>query len=71
MAFDPVRTLGDVVTLVRGTTYKSAQLGQPGPVLLGLGTIQRNGGFRADSLKTYLIRHEAQPSAGGLREACS
>lgn len=46
-------TLGDVVALQRGTTYKSALLGQPGPVLLGLGSIQRNGGFRDDSLKTY------------------
>lgn len=46
-------TLGEVVSLVRGTTYKSALLGQPGPVLLGLGSIQRNGGFRDDSLKTY------------------
>lgn len=46
-------TLGDVVTLQRGTTYKSALLGQPGPVLLGLASIQRNGGFRDDNLKTY------------------
>jgi type I restriction enzyme S subunit len=46
-------TLGNVVTLQRGTTYKSALLGQPGPVLLGLASIQRNGGFRDDSLKTY------------------
>lgn len=45
--------LGDLVTLVRGTTYKSQLLGQPGPVLLGLASIQRNGGFRGDSLKTY------------------
>ena len=45
--------LGDYFTLRRGTTYKSQLLGQPGPVLLGLATIQRNGGFRADSLKTY------------------
>ena len=28
-------------------------LGEPGPVLLGLGTINRNGGFRAGNLKTY------------------
>lgn len=47
------RTLGDYFTLQRGTTYKSQLLGQPGPVLLGLATIQRNGGFRRDSLKTY------------------
>src|SRR5438046_714898 len=46
-------TLGDFVTLQRGTTYKSALLGQPGPVLLGLASIQRNGGFRNDNLKTY------------------
>jgi len=54
MAGDEARlTLGDVVTLQRGTTYKGALLGQPGPVLLGLASIQRNGGFRDDNLKTY------------------
>ncbi|WP_082672527.1 restriction endonuclease subunit S [Luteimonas abyssi] len=47
------RTLGDYFTLQRGTTYKSSLLGSPGPVLLGLATIKRNGGFRSDSLKTY------------------
>ncbi len=45
--------LGDYFTLRRGTTYNSRLLGQPGPVLLGLATIQRNGGFRMDSLQTY------------------
>jgi type I restriction enzyme, S subunit len=46
-------TIGDYFTLQRGTTYKSGLLGQPGPVLLGLATIRRNGGFRTDSLRTY------------------
>jgi len=46
-------TLGELISLVRGNTYKSVLLGQPGPVLLGLASIQRNGGFRDDSLKTY------------------
>jgi type I restriction enzyme S subunit len=46
-------TLGDYFTLQRGTTYKSRLLGEPGPVLLGLATILRNGGFRSDSLRTY------------------
>jgi type I restriction enzyme S subunit len=46
-------SLGDLVRIKRGTTYKSALLGQPGPVLLGLASISRNGGFRSDSLKTY------------------
>ena len=47
------QTLGDYFTLQRGTTYKGNLLGKPGPVLLGLATIQRNGGFRTDSLQTY------------------
>ena len=46
-------TLRDYFTLQRGTTYKSRLLGQPGPVLLGLASIRRNGGFRPDSLRTY------------------
>ena len=46
-------TLDDYFTLQRGTTYKSQLLGEPGPVLLGLSTINRNGGFRTDSLRTY------------------
>lgn len=45
--------LGDYVDLQRGNTYKSALLGLPGPVLLGLASIARNGGFRPDNLKTY------------------
>lgn len=45
--------LGDYFELQRGTTYKSAMLGQTGPVLLGLGSIARNGGFKGDNLKTY------------------
>ncbi len=53
MAGEGRQTLGDYFTLQRGTTYKSRLLGLPGPVLLGLATIQRNGGFRADSLQTY------------------
>ena len=48
-----IKKIGDYFTLQRGTTYKSYLLGQPGPVLLGLATIQRNGGFRSDSLRTY------------------
>lgn len=47
------RTLGDYFALQRGTTYKSQLLGRPGPLLLGLATIYRNGGFRTDSLQTY------------------
>lgn len=49
----PRATISDYFTLQRGTTYKSRLLGVPGPVLLGLASIQRNGGFRQDSLQTY------------------
>ena len=47
------RPIGDLVSITRGKTYKSRLLGEPGPVLLGLSTIARNGGFRSDSLRTY------------------
>jgi type I restriction enzyme, S subunit len=45
--------LGEFVELVRGTTYKSALKGLQGPYLLGLGSIERNGGFRDEKLTTY------------------
>jgi type I restriction enzyme S subunit len=46
-------TLGDYFDLQRGTTYKSKLKGFAGPVLLGLASIERNGGFRQDKLTTY------------------
>ena len=49
----PKTCLGDYVSLQRGNTYQSAMLGMDGPVLLGLASIARNGGFRDDNLKTY------------------
>lgn len=48
-----VRQLGSFFALQRGTTYKSEFIGLPGPVLLGLSAIRRDGGFRGDSLRTY------------------
>ncbi len=45
--------LGDYVSVQRGSTYRSSLLGREGPVLLGLASIARNGGFRSDNLKTY------------------
>jgi restriction endonuclease S subunit len=46
------RTIGDYVSLQRGTTYKGNLVGKPGPALLGLGSIHPGGGFRSD-YKTY------------------
>lgn len=53
MSSDCHLKLGDFVSLQRGTTYKGALLGLPGPVLLGLASIQPNGGFRQGAFKTY------------------
>lgn len=50
---DTPMPLEKYVELQRGNTYQGALLGQPGPVLLGLASIARNGGFRSDNLKTY------------------
>jgi type I restriction enzyme S subunit len=48
------KIIGDYVELQRGTTYKGALLGvNDGPVLLGLASIARNGGFRTDKLRNY------------------
>ena len=47
------KSIGELVELQRGTTYKSALLEKPGPLLLGLGSIARDGGFRPEKLKTY------------------
>lgn len=45
--------LSELVRLRRGATYKSALLGSTGVPLLGLGTIERHGGFRANKVKFY------------------
>ena len=45
--------VGDLVKLQRGTTYAGALVGRPGPALLGLGSIDPGGGFRADHYKTF------------------
>ena len=46
--------LGDCVTLIRGTTYKSSLLSESdGPVLRGLGSIERHGGFKKGAWKHY------------------
>lgn len=53
MSSDTRRALRDFISLQRGTTYKGALVGLPGPVLLGLASIEPNGGFRYGGFKTY------------------
>jgi len=45
--------LDNYVSLQRGNTYKGMLLDQPGPWLIGLGSIARNGGFKGSKLRTY------------------
>ena len=52
MGTEHPKKVGDYVTLQRGTTYSGKLVGRPGPALLGLGSIEPGGGFRAD-FKTY------------------
>lgn len=47
------KTVGDYVTLQRGTTYRGDLVGKPGPALLGLGSIEPGGGFRANHWRTF------------------
>jgi type I restriction enzyme S subunit len=53
MAGENKSVLGDFITLQRGKTYKGMLVGEPGPVLLGLGSIEPGGGFRFNKFKTY------------------
>jgi len=53
MSSEATPSLRSFVSLVRGTTYKGELVGQPGPVLLGLASIQPDGGFRRGAFKTY------------------
>ena len=49
----PSRPLGEYVSLQRGKTYTRMLLDNPDPCLLGLGSIERNGGFKGDKIRTY------------------
>ena len=53
MSADSGKLVGDFVTLQRGKTYSGRLVGEPGPALLGLGSIEPGGGFRADKYKTF------------------
>ena len=53
MTSESTSALGTFVSLQRGTTYKGTLVGLPGPVLLGLASIEPNGGFRYGGFKTY------------------
>jgi len=46
-------TVGDYAKLQRGNTYSGKLVGELGPALLGLGSIEPGGGFRRDKYKTF------------------
>jgi len=45
--------LGDLVRLRKGVSYQGAFLDQPGPRLLGLGTVVPGGGLKLNDARTY------------------
>jgi type I restriction enzyme S subunit len=47
------KTVGEYVTLQRGNTYSGKLVGQLGPALLGLGSIEPGGGFRHGHYNTF------------------
>jgi type I restriction enzyme S subunit len=50
---DDYLRVGELVTLQRGTTYDGALVGDDGPALLGLGSVEPGGGFRTTHFKTF------------------
>ena len=59
-------TLGDFVSLQRGTTCKCRLLA-PGPLLLGLAAIERDDAFRTDSIGSsaeVLLYAASAPTSG-------
>jgi hypothetical protein len=46
-------TVGDFVVLQRGNTYSGKLVGEFGPALLGLGSIEPGGGFRHGKYKCF------------------
>ncbi|AVM64194.1 hypothetical protein HMPREF3086_06125 [Dietzia sp. HMSC21D01] len=46
-------TLGELVSLRRGNSYRGSLVGESGYPLLGLGTIAREGGFKGGKLRFY------------------
>lgn len=49
----PIRIVGDVASIVRGRSYKSAELADSDTALVTLKSFNRGGGFRRDGFKSY------------------
>lgn len=45
--------LGEITTVIKGRSYKSAELGKSSTALVTLKSIDRNGGYKGDGLKPY------------------
>jgi type I restriction enzyme S subunit len=64
----PRRALGELIRLQKGVSYKGEFLDQPGPRLLGLGTLVPGGGIKLDEARTYSgpIREDQRIKPGEL-----
>lgn len=54
----PCVRLGDVAELVRGCSYKSADLAPSRTAMVTLKSLARGGGYRPDGLKSYIGRYK-------------
>jgi len=54
------RVLGDVVSVTKGRSYKSAELQDSDTALVTLKSFQRGGGYRHDGLKSYTGRYKSE-----------
>ena len=62
------RPLGELIRLQKGVSYKGEFLDQPGPRLLGLGTVVPGGGIKLEEARTYSgpIREDQRIKPGEL-----
>ncbi|WP_210398138.1 restriction endonuclease subunit S [Motiliproteus sediminis] len=63
-----VSALGDIAKIVKGKSYKSAELSNSATALVTLKSFNRGGGYRLDGLKEYTGKYkpEQEVSAGDL-----
>jgi type I restriction enzyme S subunit len=60
-----VRTVGDVADVVKGKSYKSAELAPSTTALVTLKSFNRGGGYRLDGLKEYTGSYKSEQEVVG------
>ena len=55
-----VKTLGDLITVVKGRSYRSSELAESDTALVTLKSFAKGGGYRPDGLKPYTGRYKPE-----------